>query len=107
MIVYDSSKTRSIGRAPFFSTFIPYCTKDKFIHHSKAYLLKDEQGTLHLILGSFNLTMNGLCANRESFLSFNSIRHPSLLNDFKDFLIEGYPSLQRGFYPFLKDLNSL
>lgn len=69
IVLYDARKTKEAARLPHFLELLPVQMLPYTCHHSKAYLIV-AQKTVHLILGSMNLTATGLFENREAFEAF-------------------------------------
>lgn len=66
VVFFDARKTRPFGRLPQFLELHPCKTAGFSCHHSKAYCIVTRK-TIHLAVGSFNLTFSGLFRNREVF----------------------------------------
>jgi len=64
VVFYDARKTKPFSRLPQFLELHP-CKMEGFsCHHSKAYCIVT-RGAIRLVVGSFNLTYNGIFRNRE------------------------------------------
>ncbi len=64
LVFYDAAKSREAIALPPMLELHPWQSRAFGCHHSKAYLLVTER-RVHLVLGSFNLTLQGLARNRE------------------------------------------
>lgn len=93
LVLYDARKTRESNKLPHFLDLIPVRAKAYSCHHSKAYLIVTRD-TVRLVLGSFNLTLTGLFANREVFMDFlwsgRERANAGLLRAFVALLRDGY-----------------
>ena len=64
VVFYDAVKSRDTAALPPLLELHPWQSRAFGCHHSKAYLVVTERA-VHLVLGSFNLTVQGLASNRE------------------------------------------
>ncbi len=64
VVFYDAAKSRDTSALPPLLELHPWQSRAFGCHHSKAYLVVTELA-VHLVLGSFNLTYQGLARNRE------------------------------------------
>ena len=94
VVIYDSRKTPEAPKLPQFLELHPWRSGAWSCHHSKAYLIVTAT-RVHLVLGSFNLTLTGLFRNREVFDYFCwggdasdafPRSDPRLLREWTDFL---------------------
>ena len=92
VVFYDAAKSRETSALPPLLELHPWQSRAFGCHHSKAYLVVTER-SVHLVLGSFNLTRQGLAFNREVLGHFcwparegYDAGDPSLLGDFVRFL---------------------
>lgn len=69
IVLYDARKTQEATRLPHFLELLPVRMSAYSCHHPKAYLIVTRM-TVHLVLGSMNLTATGLFENREVFEAF-------------------------------------
>ncbi len=112
-LFYDPKRSQNL---PYFpgDFEIHYKAKTGFCcHHSKAYAFALNDGTLTLVLGSFNLTESGLFTNRETFVEFTLDSKDldpnicALFRQWYDFLSKNYQtnSSFAGIKPYLKKLQ--
>ena len=70
VVIFDARKTRSESVLPHFLDLLPVRVGAWRCHHPKAYLAVTRK-SVHLLIGSMNLTASGLFANRETFCNFS------------------------------------
>ena len=93
VVAYDARKTAEGNLVPHFMELLPVAMPSFSCHHSKAYLVVTRD-TLHLLLGSMNLTATGLFSNREVLCEFQcsagARKDTQVLADFAELLASGY-----------------
>lgn len=100
IIVYDAAKTRDFSALPHLLELHPWKSRIFGCHHSKACCLVT-QDSVHLFLGSFNITFSGLFHNREVMEHFcwtegGSREDGLLILEWADFLRRCYGGRVQG-----------
>ena len=97
VVVYDARKTREGQATPHFLELLPVQMPAYTCHHPKALLVVLER-SIHLVIGSMNLTRTGLLTNREVFLHLRCNRletaDATVFQEFFSLLESGYASFE-------------
>ncbi|MDN7856294.1 hypothetical protein [Burkholderia cepacia] len=96
VMIYDARKTGADLRLPHFMELLPVRMPVYTCHHPKAYLVITAS-SIHLVIGSMNLTRSGLFANREVFDTF---RWTDKETEDRGVLAEFARILRSGYAPF-------
>lgn len=98
LIICDATAIGEHSALPPFMEIHPWNQPGFGCHHSKAYCIITDK-SVHLVLGSFNLTPDGLFHNREVLEHFcwdkSNVAYPKILRQWTDFVHDMYLSRLR------------